>query len=1630
MVGSARHPLVHQLSSSARPHDMLVPQWPTAYVQGYETKYTPTEASAYNHVTSAAAATATNVSSTSTTAVTATTAPPGLIPNNFYARSLHTPFYQMELPLTEAHLNCASQSSSAISLFDTQTVESFGGGGGVELPTFDVKAYTFRKKSRHYVAVKHRNALRIEPIIYLKTSILDNHRDVVRNWDYLRISIHRFRDNALPKKRLSAEEMRTARILDVSISLVSPNNNNRAIEDSCPACAMRMDGERKIMQVLAKNFKMTPAGEPVIDIRKGHAIVCIKINCYCDHHNEQDGFVVRMQTEPQVVRMGGSVRLRICCEARSKLGPAAEPEVEEEDGLTDIDAPVSTGSRSPPGINDRSAQSPSLSYGSQSPNPTNRRQRQQSTISSSTASPRSMDERERVVSSLGVESHQGVNGRDNQSVGGRTISPLPPAFRQIYPLTPSEGTCLGGTRVTIHGAHFDTMQNPVVYFGKVPAELVTISHHDVMECTTPPAEGLKPGIAAVRIATLTHPLTSDTVSSVDFMYMAPPDYDMFNLAATSLSYAMANEYPHDDSLAYILNAHGSGLGAGFGQGFISGTDSLSGTTVDVGLAWSAKEAIVLDFLKDIQTLAPGRVLPSFQSDTGHTLLHLAAQHGMIRLAKELIDMGIDHTAVDRNRNTALQFARLTSNTEMVQLLSQARIPPRPMVPRTEETQLRRKEIVDSLIQKHETSLRRALVQEQERKAKELEQMHERSLHIMELQDQTSPLGSSGFSISVVDVDADVDIDGDEIADFSGESSPSVKSDEDEQLSPSAEQELSSKEHLYRKRKSLADEPLDATSSAFKKLQMEQTSDRSYVIDPTQLAFIQNGAKSWENVRGEQLFGNLSGLTMEANDVQVWVCESATVSTKASPSPSSDTTLAALALSASGLHLYTEKASTGDSAEMNLSHWSLVEIYELDHVLDDSAEMLRIDMCGLIPSSGRDLLGERVQVKPAANQTKASEILDAIENARVRLDEQQRRAKADNWMESRLRTWCTLFKVDEPEVKSVIDYCLEFKGTTLTLKAADDELRGHSLGMVGAVVCMARDLDDCERVQFNGAKAADNGWNRPELIKELGKTARSMTQVSRWQFLDCEWTPNTAQGFVSGLKLGLSGKNKEHSVSKEICLAGNKFGGDNSVGSILVGCADSLETLKCLNLENCDIGLAGMKDLIHRIKGLEELRLRGNSADANWWQWMDTVLTRNPDLKKCSIGAPVSIADSDKSLVSLERLDSLKHLQELDLSGSPITQPTLDVLATYIRHTSSPFSTLALAHCQLRWPDLSSIFKAVCEVNTSTKFTLNISQNSLFGSEDAIQNWERSVKEAQVNVPFGIQMKDLLISDLTLQRILAPVTNAACFNEFNIKGLYIKRTSQAAKLDSLDYDAARAKSNPEGASEESCLALGRILSSNSKLIMLDVSGNLEKSITKEGKGPDVLKKRPVGGFGAKISLAFPALAENTSLRYVTIDYNKFGEEGMIKLCKALRLNRHIGVFSCAGNDGFTLNGLRAIESIFAPQPNSTTPPGASYEYNNHLSVWDIGDGDETVAQLSVMHMEVGRLRAKQYRIELDIPREQVGVKKAGEADLKDVTRELDAAVNKRIDYEDTLSRIKKAIATNNQRTREAHQKDKA
>ncbi|KAF9580143.1 SPT3 Dosage dependent suppressor of Ty-induced promoter mutations-like protein, partial [Lunasporangiospora selenospora] len=1487
--------------------------------------------------------------------------------NNLYARSLHTPFYQMDMGIADRNRLGYGPGQATSSNMTLLGASMSAPQDRSRLPGFDVKAYTFRKKPRHYVALKPKNALRIEPIIYLKTSILDEQRQVFKNWDFLRFKMDRFRDNGQPKKKLSPEEMRGARILDVDIILVSPNNRDRIIEDSCPACVMRMDGERKIMHVLAKNFKLSPIGEPLIDIRKGHAVVCIKLNCYCDHHNEQEGFIVRLQTAPEVVRMGGSVKLRICCEARSKTG-ATEQDAEEEDGLTDIDAPASTGSRSPAPANDQMLQSPSLSYESSSPFMKGH-QRTPSSNSSSIASPRSMEER--VVNSLAIE---------NSANSSTYRVPVPPKFRQIYPLTPSEGTILGGTRVTIHGANFDMLQNPVVFFGKTPAELVTISHHDVMECTTPPAENLKPGIVAVQIASSSFPLGVET-DSVEFLYMAPPGYDFLNLAATSLSYSMSNEYPQDNSLSYVLGAHGSNATLNFG--ILDDTSALLGNDLDLGLAWAAKQDIVLDFLKTIQTLAPGRVLPSFRSGSGHTLLHMAVQENMVTLVKELLAMGIDHTAMDRNNKTALHFAHMTQNEGIIQLLTEARIPPRPMVPRMDASQpseMNLKGIVDALIQRHESALTNAVREENQRKSQQLKGMHERSVESLKHRSQALQASSHAPTASTLQ-DSEMprvfveDTDDDDIMEFSDSSSPESRS-QDEEMSSNDERDEPETDH---KRKAENEPEQEGTSRKMHKNGSRVGSGRLTEKDSThseQYDFIQRGAHLWESANGRVLLGEKT-MAKDENLVGAWVCDSWSVSslkdtlesTDASQLPEiiPDTTLHIFALTRTGLHHFTEQERPGHGAVRNLDHWSLLEMENM-HVnlnADSKSQQLEIDMCGLVPRSGRDLMGERLQIA-SANPT---DMMESISKAHTGLcqslgfkpmfgldqtqsSEAAQGVKSNAWIESTLGVWYKLFNVDDHAKKSLR---FEAEGSRFMLQSAKDGTQDYSAPLLGAVMRMLREYDQCIEVRMTGVQLSENGWDRPELVKEVTLMAKSMKIVDQWAFDDCGWTLNTVEGFLQGIESTATTKSAQEPW-KSISLANNNFGGEDTVGHLLAHNLAQLNQLEILDLTNCNIGLGGMEAIVHQVRDLSIVKVMGNQSDERWWQWMESLLVRNPLVEELSVGAPVAATSVNQSLISAESLGRLKDLTTLDISTSPINEATIHAINVAVQKCER-LRTLSMRHCQLGWTDMASLFNTLCHENRSTKFTLDVSFNPLFDSDSALQGWVDSVQVSgqRTNVPFGITMEGLMVQDGAMRQILQPLENAVCFNELNVKGLCIKRESQVKELEGLSYEKALQLIRPDEASEETCLALGRVIASNTALVMLDISGKplvSDEDASASNSAKPVNAGRSTGGFGREVWRAFPDLAKNMSLRLLTMDWNRFGEEGMQVFATALRENKGLRVVSCDGNDAYTFKGLKAIEQVLVPSQREQ-PEGL--RFNDTLCVWRFNE-DEIMLHKVLMSEE--------------------------------------------------------------------------
>jgi hypothetical protein len=971
---------------------------------------------------------------------------------------------------------------------------------------------------------------------------------------------------------------------------------------------------------------------------------------------------------------------------------------------------------------------------------------------------------------------------------------------------------------------------------------------------------------------------------------------------------------------------------------------------------------------------------------------------------------------------------MLSNAELVQVLSSAKVPPRPMVPplfASATTRSSMKEMVASLIQKHEETLTSVLQREQNRKYKELTSLRDRTLRIMELKDQA--LGKE-----TIDEEAD-DV----------RSSPSLSSLGE----GSPEREISIDEG-GRKRKSQIDTAIDWTHA--KKLNIEASPPLSSldilsVVDSGRMSFIKNGCQLWESSRGSQLFGDLVSFGQPVG-LQIWACDSVTLITLdpvsgsyPSPKAPKDSSLAVLALSTTGLHLFKEDSVGQDRGNKSLENWSLVEIDSVGLLEEDSEEMtVRVDMCGLVPRGGRNLLGERIVIKSTA----ASNIVKSISEARTRLDQHQRVATRHCWEESRLKLWSTLFGVDVREFDAVLTDHLDFEKGILTMKPAGDDRRGgHSMSMIGAVLASICFLDNCKSVNFSRVTAEDDGWNKPELIRQLERTVRTKKDaVVDWNFSHCGWTPSTIHGFVKGFNSTIATVEENLTRCDQIFLAGNYLNGDDSAGQALVECIGRMTGLKTLDITGCDIGLVGMDNLVHHIKGLTNLRIGGNRSDQRWWTWMDTLLQRNPKLQSCHIGATIKIDNPSASLVSLERLQSLDQLVELDLTDSWVTAGTLDALARYLQvNASHHLKTLTLSHCHLDWcSSLDGLFRAICDINTSTKFTLNVGRNPLFDKEESVRAWIESVEGAQVKVPFGIKMAELVVTDFTLQQILGPLAAATCFNELNFKGLYVKQDSG---FFSSSYDEMRLQTVPVAASPESCHALGRILESNSTLVMLDISGTTAAS---EGVG------RSMGGFGRHVSLAFPGLGQNSTLRILALDHNRFGEEGLPQFCQALRSNSKLGVLTCDGNDIFTPQGLCSIERIFLPAPSLSLFPSASTlargyqsaelmdvdctavdageeQYNRSLCVWAHGQ-DEILMHVHLLTQDVTRLEEERDRLEKRLARsrdltKECDVKVLSEA-FEELKRRVAVAKRARLEYSETHARIVKAISDNNERVKRA------
>ncbi|KAF9901894.1 SPT3 Dosage dependent suppressor of Ty-induced promoter mutations-like protein [Linnemannia zychae] len=529
----------------------------------------------------------------------------------------------------------------------------------------NVKTHVFKKELQEYVPTQIEDRLRIETIIYVELSIVDHNNNLINAYDFARLPKDLFFSQ--PDKIMSQEEMATKRIIDIAATLQCPSNNWQEEKEACLRCARRMSAkldqtESRIMHMLPELHR-TDNGDALISFRSGVANIQFKINCYCGHKKEKEGFVIRFDSQSDVT-IASHVTLPLMFYHQNKnrvasraLAAAAKVQGKPDEPLQDQGSTVRSVVKS---VTSKTKRESRTKLGS---SPIGQQHMIPSPPNSLLDSP--------VEWSSSPEMEDFI---DNTDIPVTVPSPPPPdPMISLFPesvvqdqqqqhivtlishMTPSSGPIRGGTLVTIHGSGFKVGELIYVCFGENLVPVLPQRDH-MLECVTPAST--KPEIVPVFVLNA----GDATTAQATFSYVDDNEKELMKLALQRmLNVAARMEGPLDTVLS---RAHEFTLWSDLLEGNLDGSSSLNGTQ------FSSLENMVIETLKALDTPTIKNVEGlSITNCTGHTLLHLAVALQYQALVKELMDRNIDMSVKDKNGLTALSLARHLNSQAMVDLLS-------------------------------------------------------------------------------------------------------------------------------------------------------------------------------------------------------------------------------------------------------------------------------------------------------------------------------------------------------------------------------------------------------------------------------------------------------------------------------------------------------------------------------------------------------------------------------------------------------------------------------------------------------------------------------------------------------------------------------------------------------------------------------------------------------------------------------------------------------------------------------------------------------------------------------------------------------------------------------------------------
>ncbi|KAF9435313.1 SPT3 Dosage dependent suppressor of Ty-induced promoter mutations-like protein [Entomortierella beljakovae] len=538
----------------------------------------------------------------------------------------------------------------------------------------DVKTHVFKKEQQEYVPTRSEDRLRIETIIYVELSVVkQDDGSMVRNYDYVRFPKELFFN--LPDKVMTQEVVASKRVLDVKAYVQSPSNDWRVEDEACMRCARRMstkldENESRILHILPELYR-TEDGDGLVNFRSGVANIQLKINCYCGHKKEQEGFVVRF--DPQADSSVGphiTTPLMFYHQNKNRIASrelaAAEKARKRAEKLShkheyskarNVNKAVLTKTkRKSRNGGEKISYDP---FGNQHiPTPP-------SSLANSPAGYSTSPELQELMDFS--ESSSIIHSppqQDPMTSLFPEISTEPTIIEQqpqqpsatVSHMTPNTGPTRGGTLVTIHGSGFTVGEMMYVFFGETFVPVIP-QHVQMIECFTP----ARAKAESVAVIALHSTATTNPTSNCMFTYVDDNEKELVKLALQRIMNISARMEGPLETVMQRANE----LAMWSELLDTSGLDTSASSS-----QFSSLEKMVMGSLKMLDTSAGknSEGLSIFNS-TGHTMLHLSVALHLGSLVKDLVERGIDMSIKDKNGLTALDLARLFKDTELIDALS-------------------------------------------------------------------------------------------------------------------------------------------------------------------------------------------------------------------------------------------------------------------------------------------------------------------------------------------------------------------------------------------------------------------------------------------------------------------------------------------------------------------------------------------------------------------------------------------------------------------------------------------------------------------------------------------------------------------------------------------------------------------------------------------------------------------------------------------------------------------------------------------------------------------------------------------------------------------------------------------------